>query len=191
MRIQIALIVDIRCPALAEICAKLLAPALEERPDDDAASGRHPGETAWTGAPNEAQQEGFGLVIARVPERDDIGGKQAPRPLEEFVSACTGSRFNGQVPEARAGAHVAAIGSERDVKAARRRRRTRFVAVRQVAKLMVEVGCAGKVYLARHVKVVHEVQQRDRIGAARQRHHQARVRAEQPVLPNESPDAVE
>ena len=46
-------------------------------------------------------------------------------------------------------------------------------------------------HLARGVKFVHEVQERDGIGSARQRDDHARVRAEQPVLPNESPDAVE
>jgi hypothetical protein len=61
------------------------------------------------------------------------------------------------VPETRARAHIAAIRSERNVQAARGCRGTRFVAVRQVAKLMVEVGGAGKVYLARHLKIVQEV----------------------------------
>src|SRR6185369_9658366 len=128
--------VDIRHPALAEIGAKLLAPALEKRPHDGAPGSGHPGEAAWAGAPDEAQQKCFGLIVARVPERDDIGGKQAARPVEEFVSARPGSRLNGQVPKTRVRAHVAAIRSERNVQTARGCRRTRFVAVRQVAKLM-------------------------------------------------------
>ena len=56
---------------------------------------------------------------------------------------------------------------------------------------MIEVRGADEVHLARDVKLVHEVQQRDRIRAARQRHHHARVRAEQPVLANELPNAIE
>jgi hypothetical protein len=56
---------------------------------------------------------------------------------------------------------------------------------------MVEMREARDLQIARRVQLAGEVRERDRIGSARQRDDDARVRIRQGVLTNGAPDEIE
>ncbi len=77
--VAVRFVLDVRRAARVEIRAQRVAAAVEQRPDDRAAPRRHRREAARAGAAKEPQQERLGLIVARVPERDDVGAEPATR----------------------------------------------------------------------------------------------------------------
>jgi hypothetical protein len=95
---------------------------------------------ARPGAAQQAQQEGFGLVVLRVPEGDHRGAALRARLVETTRSARCARRLRASAASRRASAaDVAAAREERHAQRLRQPLHEPLVVVRRGAQLVVEV----------------------------------------------------
>jgi hypothetical protein len=178
-------------PAIGQPRAQLVPAAREQRPDDAIVARMHCGEAARPGAADQAEQERFRLVVARVPERDDVGVEAEARAFEERIARRVRRVFDRATLGACARRDVLAIGEHRDVEGRGHRDGELLVPVRRGAELMIEVGDARETKLAARVQLAQQRSERDRVRSARHRGDDARLRARQIVIANELPDAID
>jgi hypothetical protein len=72
----------------------------------------HRSQSSRASPANEPQQEGFGLIVARVAERHDVSTQLLPGALEKLVSRPPGGILERPALSPCPRAHVLAIGSE-------------------------------------------------------------------------------
>jgi hypothetical protein len=73
-------------PAVLEIREDVGARGFEQGAKNAAAARTHRGEAEHARSPNEPQEDGFGLVVGGVAERDRVAGEIAGRLREERVA---------------------------------------------------------------------------------------------------------
>ena len=151
----------------------------------------HRREAARPGAPKQTEEEGFGLIVARVAEGDHIRIQTDARPLEKTMARRTRGILDRAVLAPRPRRDVFTFHAQRPPERCGEVGAESLVRIRGGAQLMVEMGEPGRPQLARRVERADEMRQRDRVRSARQRDHDPGVAARQRMLANEPPDAVE
>ena len=140
---------------------------IDERPDDVLTTRMNRGQAAGPGAAHEAQQHGLCLIVARVPDGDDVGLPALADTLEKCVAHLARRLFQrtatprgdfGDVTEFDVESHPAVFGQARAELG---------VAIGVgAAQAVVQVGQPGEVNHAGGRQFRHQQCQRDRVGPA-------------------------
>jgi hypothetical protein len=150
----------------------------------------HRREPARTGSSEKSKQERLGLIVARMPQGDHVGLELIASPDEEFVTRISTGVFNGFPLTAGTRADVVALDEERITESVRTRSAKTLVAVGILPELMIEMRDAGDRQLSGSMQVVQQVQERDRVAAARHGDDNTRRRGRQVVTPDSAPDGI-
>jgi hypothetical protein len=161
--VLIGFVFDKRDVSFSQPRAEIATPAAKQRPDDPAVARVHSGKAPGSGAAGHPQQDRFGLIVARVAERDDVRVEVRPRALEPFVPRRTGRVFDRPSIAARTDANVLAAGDDRPIERGRERRGEALVIAGGFSKLMVEMDQAHEAHFSGGVEVAEDVRQRHRI----------------------------
>ena len=176
---------------MAGVCeprAKVVAPARQQRPDDDAVARVHPGKPARPRAAREAQEDRLRLIVARMAEGDEIRARASPCAIEEGI-ARRARRVLDRAPFLnRARADRLAIDEKPTAERLRQAADELLVGVGCRAQLMIEMREGDQLQLAFGVELMQDMRERDRIRSARDRRDHAIARANQIVLTNELAD---
>jgi len=86
LRIPVARVLDPREPRALELGLERRSSKLDERPDDRSPHRRDPGQAAHTRALYEPHQDGLGLIVGGVAERDALGADPRGAGLERGVA---------------------------------------------------------------------------------------------------------
>src|SRR5947208_3152508 len=144
-----------------------------------------------SGATNQPKQECFGLIVARMAERDHVSVGGRARSLEELVPGGPGGVLDRSPLASRSGGHIPAIHQDRTAQRLGHSAREPLIVGGGRAELMVEVDETGQAQSAGGVEITQDVRERDGVRSARYGGEDARVAADQAVLPDELPDAIE
>ncbi len=106
----------------------------------------HAGEPPGAGAPEEPQEERFGLIVTGVAQRDDMRAELGTRPLEKLVARVVRDGFDGPALAARPVAHIFSTHNPGQPEGRGDPGRELLVDVGALAKPMVEVrrACDGQ-----------------------------------------------
>jgi hypothetical protein len=151
----------------------------------------HAGKTARSRSPQQTQQDGLGLIVARVAKRDVVGSKMTPGALEELVArAMRGVLDRLPIP---LGARSDIRRFDENLTAERlgHSRGKRGVAIGGRPELMIEMRDPGKRQIARAIELMKKARERDRVRPARHRRDNARSGSDQIVLTNKRADAFD
>ncbi len=141
-------------------------------------------------ATEQTQQERFGLIVARVPRRNDVGAELGRDSFEELVARPPagilerGGEPGGQRP------HVNQIRAKRYRPLGRHRAAELFVLASCLAQSVIEVHDAGNRQLPRALELTEQPRQRDRIRATRERHEHTIAPAHERKTTNRVEDAL-
>jgi hypothetical protein len=159
------------------------AGSLKERPHDEAGSRVHRAQSAGTGTAQQAQQEGLGLVVARVAHRNSGRAQAGGSPAKESMPRVVGRLLHRHPTGACPCSNVDPLQVERHPVGGGEPAAEVLVPVRvRPPELMIEMGCAGHEESVGLGNLLQNQEQRDRIGAARQRDDHARARRKQSML---------
>ena len=136
----------------------------------------HRGEPAGTGAADQAQQHGLGLIVARVAERDPVGAEMMARAIEEGVARRAPGILDRTPLAARARGHVLPFDQQRHADRFGDGGRAPFVVRRRFAKLVIEVREPDQLSRSLRAEFVENVGERGRVRPARNGRDDARVR---------------
>ncbi len=171
-----------RQPPLAQMREHVLARRLEQRPHDVAAAQAHPREAGRPGPAQQPQQQRLGLIVPRVGDRDRDGRLFLAHAAQERVALAPRRLLEAAPVPLGAGAHVGGADPDRHAEAGAQRCAEGGVVGRAGAQPVVEVrGHEPKA--PRTGERREGIQERDRVGAARERDDQllaARGRARGP-----------
>ena len=173
----------------SQVRAQLEAAAVEERPDEGVFARMHRRRARGSGAANEAKEKRFGLVVARVAERDDVGRQVRSSPLEEGVARRARSVFDGASLAFGPRRHILAVRQQRQTKRGGDAFAEALVLVGRGAKLVIEMRQADDLQIARFREGLQQPDERHRIGSARERDDHARLGPREIVSANRLPDA--
>ena len=120
----------------------------------------HRREPSRSGAAHEPQEEGLGLIVARVTERDEVGVKAIASAREEGVASRAARILDRSVLGARARGDILTIDEDRDVDRGGDRHREPLVPVRRRSQLMVEVRQPRQAHVAVRVQRAQDGRQR-------------------------------
>ena len=171
--------------------SKLLATAGQQRTDHRPVARMHRREASRSRAAEQTEQEGLGLIVARVAEGDDARIETDARPLEKTIARRARGILDRAVLAPRARRDVFTFHAQRPSERRGEVGAESLVTIRGAAQLMIEVGEPNRPQLARRVERPDDMCERDRVRPARQRDRDASVAARQRVLTNEPPDAVD
>src|SRR6202023_2555685 len=88
--VGVRFVLDVRSLTFGEISTQLDATAREQGATDRPVARMHRGQTSRAGATKQAQQEGLGLVVTRVAERDGTSIETRPGAFEKGMSRRAG-----------------------------------------------------------------------------------------------------
>jgi hypothetical protein len=152
----------------------------------------HAAETSRTCAAHEPQQKGFGLVVFRVCHSHDRRTDAGRCSCKEIVPRVVRRLFDrhptgpGKAPD------VDALDVERNTSMGAEVLAERLIRIRiGAAQLMIQVHRTGKAKSLGRGHLLQHNQQRDRIGASRERDDRARPPREQTEAMNRSTNGVE
>ena len=137
----------------------------------------HGGQPSGSSAPNEAQQEGFRLVVPGVSHRHHVGRVLAGSALEEGMASDVRRIFNRPVLGGGERRDINLLDYKRDAEGGRDACAKLRVGVGRLAQAVVQVGHGHQVELAVALERTQDVQERHRVGSARQRGHDTRATA--------------
>ena len=182
---------SLKCKAAGrDIRAQIGARDVEERPDHAARARQDAGEAARTGAAQQPQQERFGLVVEAVADRDRVGREPIGRLLEKRV-AKRARRVFDRPTAARARPLARRRGRHSIGRRERRRHRPAERLVRvgvRAAELMIEVGDAREPHMTAVLELTQNVDERDRVGSARERDDDTPARLDERIAPDGAQD---
>jgi hypothetical protein len=127
--------------------ADLRAVNLEQWPADEATLRADRSESPGPCAPDQLQEERFGLIVEGVAGGNHIGPGFHSRALEEGVSGPTAGVLERGAPRSREGPHVRSFDTECDPEASRDLATELFVIVRRRAQRVVEMSGRGDRHL--------------------------------------------
>ncbi len=147
---------------------------LEQRPDHPPGSRADPAQTSRPGAAGEAQQERLRLIVQTMPHSDDVSLAPPGRLLQEPVTDHAGSILE-RAPLPQCGRHDI-LAPDLDCQIGGGRQSAAECLIRVSLgppELMVQVSEPGDGQLAAVLEDTKDVQQRDRVGATRNRDEHA------------------
>lgn len=154
--------------------------------------GRDASKTSHPAASNQAEENCFGLVILRMSGRHYIGAPIAPDGIEEGAARLTASHLDRLPATPRERRHVDVRADERPVESCRELATVPFIFVGSMTADAVVDMCNGmENEITAKVQLVEQNEQRDRVGAPRDRGDQASIRTPQLVSSREARDASE
>jgi hypothetical protein len=144
-------------PMLREVLPQVRPATLEQRPNEVSVSGMHGPESPGAGPSQKAEQEGFGLIVARMPEGDEVSAELNPRALQKRVPS--GSRGVLDRPALQTGelADIRPIDHERPSQRLSQHDAKRFVAIGFNPQLVIEVSQTNEATLARSIQTLEQV----------------------------------
>ena len=142
------------------------------------------------GATEQTQQERLGLIVARVPRRDDVGAELGRDPFEELVARPPAGILERRAEPGGQRPHVNQIRAKRYRPLGRHRAAELFVLARCLAQAVIEVRDAGNRQLPRALELAEQPRQRDRIGASRERDEHTIAPAHERKTTNRVEDAL-
>jgi len=108
----------------------------------------HAGESSRSCTSQEPKQDRFRLIVPRVAQCDGIGGKVRAGTFEELVTRVSGRVLDRTSIATRSGGDVLLPDKAGPPEPFRERPAERFVVIRIVPQLMIEVGDAHDLQLA-------------------------------------------
>ena len=147
------------------------------------APGRDAGQPRGAGAAHQPQQHGFRLIVTRVRHADAVPAERRERVDEKLLPGLSCRDFDREALTSSKGRHIGIANRRSDAGARGERAAERRILVcRRAANVVIQMGKARELQVARRRELAEEKEQRDRIGPARHRGHHARLRRPQPVL---------
>jgi hypothetical protein len=158
--VAIRLVLDVCDSTAVEVRSEVGAAAREQRTDDVTVSRVHGRQAFRSGAPQQPQQKGFGLVVACVSDSDAICGEVRQRAAEKLVARGTGRVFNRSPVVVSAGADVFPLDENRNVASRRKLDAEGLVTGRFGPQLMIEVREPREDELPCRVDLAHKMHER-------------------------------
>ena len=174
---------------LLEVFEDLGATDVEHRSHEPAATPVNGRQTVRTGAPEQAQQHGFRLIVARVSHRHVVGGQHVRCSFQKRVPGTPGRVLDGSPLGSGQLGHIRRLDHDRPRQPLGEGAAERFVAVRRLtAQAVIQVGKPGEHNLFPAVEIEQHAGERHRIGAARESDGHPAAWRDQSVPANGSPD---
>jgi hypothetical protein len=168
--------------------SQLGPPAIEQRTDDEATARMHRCEPSGAGAPQQTQQKGFGLIVACVPQRHDVGAQLGSRTIEETISCRPRSVFNRAVFPSRDCTDILAPGHETIAERRRHPDAKSLVLIGLRAEPVVEVGQSRYAQLSGAREAVQEMGKRNGVRTTRDGDEDGGIPCGELVPPDCAPD---
>jgi hypothetical protein len=168
-------------PPSVEPGAKIEPSAVEQWSDDGARAWVHRCEAPRPGAANQPEEERLGLVVGRVAQCDHVAAKVLPGTLEEGVP-CGARRVLNRLPAApRKRSDIFVPGKEGQAQGRGGLLAKALIGVGGGTELVVEVGDPDQIEHPPVAERPKQVDERHRIGSARNRGNDPGVRLRERV----------
>jgi hypothetical protein len=158
---------------------------LQKRPDHAIRPRPDAGEPGGAGAPDQSQQKGLCLIVEGVPDGDRTGIERDRRIAQKAVSGLSRRILQRASRSARERRHVRPPGDERHPASRRQIAAERLVCVCVgAAQLVIQMGRTGDHQRSATLQGPQDVQQRNRVGPARERDEHTSAARKHGVLPH-------
>ncbi len=151
----------------------------------------HGCQAAGTRAAQQPKQKRFGLIVARVTERDRVRVEVQARALEEGMPRAMRCILDGPPLASGEISYVVPVDEQWLIEGRRHLCAEPLIARSGRPQLMVEMREADEANLAGQVELAQQVRERDRVGPARQRDDHASIAPRKVMSPDRLPDAIE
>jgi hypothetical protein len=167
--------------ARVEEGAQIQSRHVEERPDHITALRVNAGQSRQPGAAYELQQEGLGLIVPGMPNRDAIGAYRCRRPMQELVAQSTRRVLNRQSLCRSVSGDVDRFDFDRKSARIAERPAERFIAIRCRSEPMIQMREADNSKAAVLAQLAENQRERNRIRPPGQTNQYAASRWTEPV----------
>lgn len=165
---------------------------IEEGSHDDSGTGMHAAQAARAGPAKQPQEKRFRLIVPGMRHGNGRGVCKSGGAREELVARVMRRVFGGDTGRPGERRNVNTFDVQRNVEGGSDTPAEFFVGVCiGAAELMIQVDRANEVKTFDRRDLPQRVEQRDRIGAARQGDNHARPLWEEPMAPDRSTNGVE
>jgi hypothetical protein len=160
--VAIGFVVYICHTPLVQVSAQLDPATVKDRPNNRAIPRIHGRQAPRACAAHKPEEEGFRLVVARMPERHDVCIELPPSALKKPVPGFPRGILNRPTLATRARSDVLPFSEKRQIQRSRHRRGKLLVALgRFTPKLMVEVRGPDQTDVARGVELAQDPHEGD------------------------------